>query len=293
MWLLPTVICCGVLTWASFLYVGIKAKRPSWLAAAAFYGVVFVLYFVLADTAPEAADGTTTTSSWQSTAASIFMLAVWIGGAVHALVINREWLALQATPQDPATTSWFSASSAINPWTLDDPWRSFVSQALTMQRDITTAAIRTPPGPMRDRLQAVAGRVDTSMTEVWQVAQGGQRLVEARARIDTAAIAQRLNQLPTAGPFRADPSLAEAARALQAQLDTATRIEREVSSTYNGLVLLNARFGEVAARVIELSARPHALADVAALDTAVASVVLELTAIRQALTEMDRYPTGR
>ena len=62
MWLLPTLACCGVLTWASFLYIGVKAKRPSWLAAAAFYGVAFILYFVLVGTSPKAADGSTSTS---------------------------------------------------------------------------------------------------------------------------------------------------------------------------------------------------------------------------------------
>ena len=128
------------------------------------------------------------------------------------------------------------------------------------------------------------------MTEVWQVAQGGQRLTEARARIDTAAIAQQLSRLQ---PLQANPSLAQAARAFQAQLDTATRIENEVSSTYNGLLLLNARLGEVAARVIELSARPHALNDATAVDADVASVVNELITIREALTELDEYRAGR
>ena len=142
---------------------------------------------------------------------------------------------------------------------------------------------------MRDRLEALANHVETGMTEVWQVAQGGQRLTEARARIDTAAIAQQLSQLQR---LQANPSLTKAAQAFKAQLDTATRIENEVTSTYNGLLLLNARLGEVAARVIELSARPQALNDATAVDADVASVVNELIAIRQALTELDQYPAG-
>ena len=285
MWMLPTLACCGLLTWTSFLYIGVKAKRPSWLAAAGFYGVVFILYVVLVQTAPEAADGSTSSSGWQ-TAGTICFLAVWIGGIVHALIINPQWLALQASPQDLANTSWSSASATIRPWTLDDPWRSFVSRAITLQRDIKTAANNTPPGPMRDRLQALADHVDTGMIEVWQVAQGGQRLTEARARIDTAAISQQLSQLPTA---EANPSLSRVAQAFQAQLDTATRIEEQVSTTHDALLLLNARLGEVAARVIELSAQPHALTDAAAVDTDVESVVNELIAIRQALAEMDGY----
>ncbi len=47
------------------------------------------------------------------------------------------------------------------------------------------------------------------------------------------------------------------------------------------------RLGEVAARVLELAVRPHALNDVAEVETVVESVVDELVSIRQALTELD------
>ncbi|HKY16543.1 MAG TPA: hypothetical protein VJM33_16570 [Microthrixaceae bacterium] len=287
MWMLPALACCGLLTWTSFLYIGVKAKRPSWLAAAAFYGVVFVLYAVLVGTAPEAADGSPNMSAWPRTAGTICFFVVWLGGIVHALIVNPQWLSFLASPQAPANTSSFSASAPITPGALDDPWRSFVSQALTLQREIATAVVNTPSGPMQDRLKVVTDHVDAGLTECRQLAQGGQRLSDARARIDTAAIARQLSELP---PLAANPSLTQAARALQAQLDTATRIETEISASHDGLLLLNARLGEVAARVIELSARPQALNDAAEVDTVVESVVDELVAIREALTEMDGYP---
>ncbi len=68
-----------------------------------------------------------------------------------------------------------------------------------------------------------------------------------------------------------------------------------MSSTYNGLLLLNARLGEIVARVNELSARSDDLKDAAAADSEVESVVNELIAIREALTEIDAYspPFGR
>jgi len=284
MWLVPTVVCCGVMTWASFLYIGVTAKRPAWLAAAAGYGVAFVAYFVLVGSAPKAAPGSPSTTSWQSTTGTICFLVVWIGGSVHALIINRQWLAFLASPQDQATTSWSAASAPIVAPTLNDPWQWFVSQALAWQREIVTAVANTPPGPMQDRLQVLAEHVDTGMTECWQLAQGGQRLTEARARINTPAITQQLSRLQAP---ETNPSLTQAAQAYQAQLDTGTRIDGEISSTYNGLLLLNARLGEVAARVIELSVRPHALKEVAAVESVVESVVSQLVGIRQALTEMD------
>ena len=38
MFLAPALCCCGFLTFAPFLYMGLKAKRRSWLIAAAVYG---------------------------------------------------------------------------------------------------------------------------------------------------------------------------------------------------------------------------------------------------------------
>ncbi len=288
-WMVPALVGCGFLTWTSFLYVGVKAKRASWLVAAAAYGAVLVLCFALIGTAPTEADGSTDTSSWQSTVGSACLLAAWIGGIVHALIANREWLSFQASPQGQAGASSSSASSTIVPGALDDPWRSFVAQALSTQREIATTVVTTPPGPMRDRLQVVTDHIDRGLVECWQLAQGGQRLTKAQARIDTVAIARQLSQLP---PAEGNPAIVQAAQALQAQLDTARRMDGDVASTSNGLLLLNARLGEVAARVLELSARPNALNDAAAVDADVESVVNDLVAIRHALTEMDGFPAS-
>jgi hypothetical protein len=292
MWLVPTVVCCGTLTWASFLYVGIKTKRRSWLIAAACYGVAFVLYLALQSTAPTAADGTTDTSGALYSAGNLVFAGVWIGGAIHALAINREWLAFQASPQAIAPSSASSANATTAPWALDEPWRSFVTQALTLQREIATTVVNTPPGAMRDRLGTVTEHVDSGLVECRQLAQVGQGLARARGRIDTAAIARQLTQLPTGEALAANASLAQAVHALQAQLDTAKRIEDQVTSTYNGLVLLNAQLGEVNTRVIELSVRPDSLTEVAAIDTAIESVVTELVTIREALEEVDGYLPG-
>lgn len=284
MWMLPVVTCCGVLTWTSFLYIGIRAKRPSWLAAAGFYGLAFVLYYILVSAAPTATDGSPDTSGWQYTAGASAFFVVWIGGIVHAAIVNRQWLSYLAAPQNPAPTSSFSPNVTTELETLDDPWRSCVSQTLILQRDVRTVAGMTAPGPMRDRLQGVADHVDRDVDECWQVARRGQRLTEARARIDARAIAQQIGRLDSS---EADPVLTAAAQSLRAQLETAARIDGEVSSTYNGLLLLNARLGEIVARVSELSARSGDLRDASAADSEVESVVNELIAIREALTEMD------
>jgi len=212
------------------------------------------------------------------------------------MVINRQWLDFLATqpepmsprpappapPVAPAPPPHAYAPAAAPP--LDEPWRTFVSHALASQREIVASVAKTPPGPMQERLQLLAGHVDTSIGECWKLAQDGQRLAQARLRIDTRPIAKDLRRLQALAP---SPSLTETTEALQAQLETATRLESQVTSTYDGLLLSNARLGEATALVIELSVRPHQLNDVAAVESTVESVVDELVAIRHGLTELD------
>ena len=45
--------CCGLLTWASFLYIGIRSRKRAWLDAAAGYGLATIVYVAIVSTAPE------------------------------------------------------------------------------------------------------------------------------------------------------------------------------------------------------------------------------------------------
>ncbi len=176
----------------------------------------------------------------------------------------------------------------INPFSLEDPWRTFVWQAKKSQRQFADAVKHTHDGPLRDRLNEIADRIDTGVSECWQVAQSGQALTEARGRIDLTSITTDLSQLPTGAPLQSNPALAETAKALQSQLDTAKRMDEIIANTRDRLRLLDARLGELVTRVIELSVRPQGLEDLAAVGADVDSVVNEMEALRQALDETDR-----
>lgn len=176
----------------------------------------------------------------------------------------------------------------INPFELDDPWRTFVWQAKKSQRQFADAATHTKDGPLRDRLHEIAERIETGVEECWRVAQSGNALTRARARIDISMITMQLSQLPTGAPLQANPTLATTAKSLQSQLDTAKRMDTIISTTQDRLRLLDARLGELVTQVIELSVRPQGLADLAAVGADVDSVVGEMAALRQALDESDR-----
>jgi hypothetical protein len=178
----------------------------------------------------------------------------------------------------------------INPFELDDPWRTFVWQARKAERDFADAVAHTKDGPLRDRLQEIRDRVTTGVQECWRVAQSGQQLSQARARIDIGSITRDLSALPTGAPLHANPALEETARALQAQLDTAKRMDEVIGSTRDRLRLLDARLGELVTRVLELSARPQNLDQLGAIGADVDAVVGEMESLRQALDETDAAP---
>ncbi len=180
------------------------------------------------------------------------------------------------------------SADGINPFELEDPWRTFVWQAKKSQRQFADAVKHIHDGPLRDRLREISDRIDTGVSECWQVAQGGNNLTQARARIDITGITTELSQLPTGQALQANPALADTAKALQSQLDTAKRMDEIISSTRDRLRLLDARLGELVTRVIELSVRPQGLEDLAAVGADVDSVVGEMEALRLALDETDR-----
>jgi DNA uptake protein ComE-like DNA-binding protein len=78
-WLLLVALGLGFTTWAAFLYIGIRARRRSWLAWAAVYGSLLMLWLVIDN------------SINNSTATGIGAVAAlipWIGGTAHAAAIK-------------------------------------------------------------------------------------------------------------------------------------------------------------------------------------------------------------
>lgn len=179
-------------------------------------------------------------------------------------------------------------ADGIDPFSLDDPWRSFVWQAKRAQRLFADEVKRAKDGPLKDRLREIEERIDTGVEECWQVAQGGHALTQARARVDLASVTTQLSQLPTGAQLEQNPALVATAQALQSQLDTARRMDEIIASTQDRLRLLDARLGELVTRVVELSVRPEGFDDLTAIGIDVDSVVGEMEALRLALAETDR-----
>jgi DNA uptake protein ComE-like DNA-binding protein len=92
-WLL-LAIPVGLTTWAAFLYIGVRARRPQWLAWAAVYAAMVTVWIVL-DTPAHPS------STAAGVAAGLGLLA-WIGGGTHACAVSGDAVRRIQARTDPA-----------------------------------------------------------------------------------------------------------------------------------------------------------------------------------------------
>ena len=225
--------------------------------------------------------------------AAAAVLAVVAGLPVAAGVVIGVvvWSAnlVRALPRAPR-------GERIDPFTLQDPWRRFVQDALQARTRFSEAVDRAPAGPLRDRLGEIAGRVHTGVDQCWLIAKRGQALVTARRGIDLPDVDRQLARIRSSET--PDPALSSVARSLEVQRATAQRLDGVIGTARSQLRLLDARLDEAVARTLELSAHAStASGDVVGLGTDVDNLVTEMESLRQALEETsaaaERGATGR
>jgi hypothetical protein len=228
-------------------------------------------------------------------------VGILLGGGVAAATIVAGVPLLAALPLGVAVWAGKVALSIprgrrgerIDPFTLKEPWRRYVQEALQARNRFDEAVGRTRPGPLRDHLADIAERMRTGVEESWLIAKRGQVLVDARRGIDLADVDRQLAEVADAqgaGPDATtpDPSLARVAQSLEAQRATAERLDRVIGQAHSELRMLDARLDEAVARTLELSAHSAADATVEGLGSDVDALVTEMESLRQALEETSR-----
>jgi hypothetical protein len=175
----------------------------------------------------------------------------------------------------------------IDPFAVDEPWRRYVQDARQAHARFREAVEGARPGPTQDRLRAIGDRVETGVREVWQIARRGHELVEARRRIDPAAVRHELDALQAAAdsPPGAGSALEQTTASLEAQLATVERLQRVIGDADVRLRLLTARLDEAAARTIELAVHASDVVTLRGLGDDVDAMVDEMEALRQAIEE--------
>lgn len=191
-----------------------------------------------------------------------------------------------------------SGRRAIDPFTLGEPWRFFVRDALQAQDRFREVVERVPPGPTRDRLMEIGERLDEGVEQVWATAQRGNTLRQARTRIDVPGLRRRLDDAraardaAAADPLATDDLAGRTVASLQGQLDSAGRLDQVTAQAEKRLTLLQAQLDESVTRAAELSASAGDTAALAGVGTDIEHLVEEMEALRLALDETGGLTLG-
>ena len=197
--------------------------------------------------------------------AGLDLVAALVGAAAYA-----GWVLLRMPRASRAP------EGEIDPRKLRDPWRQHVREALEAEQRFAAAVDATHEGPLRDRLDGMAGRVADAVSECWRIANRGQQLEVALGQL--APIEQLEVKLARA-------SNEGVAAALRSQIDSYRRIEQTAIDTRTRLQILEARLDETVARAIEVGLRAGDPVEIGVLDDDVDSLVVEMEALRRGLDE--------
>lgn len=211
------------------------------------------------------------------TAALLAVLVVLVAlGAASVLLMRRHG--------DPSRAGRLREARSIDPFTVNEPWRRFVQDALRARTNFADAVADAKGGPLNERLQEIGHALDDGVQKTWDTAKQGQTLRDARRRIDTNQIGRRLEA------FRAgdDAHAAKAIASLEAQLATAARLDAVSSDAESRLRLLQAQLDEAVARAAELSVRAGDIGELAGIEDDIAHVADQMEALRLALEEINR-----
>lgn len=181
------------------------------------------------------------------------------------------------------------ADTAIAPRSLDQPWRGAVEQVQNSRRDFEEATHAVVEGPLKDRLDGVADRLDRAVQEAWRIASAGNVLSRGRKQIDTTRIESELGH---ARSRPAGSTTAETIAAMESQLASAARLDATIRNTYDRLILLDARTDEAVARAVELSVSQVDDQAIGELDSDVGQIVGDLEALRLAIEETHGGPSA-
>lgn len=173
----------------------------------------------------------------------------------------------------------------IDPFAVGEPWRVFVREALQAQARFRAVVDDVTGGPFRSRLDEIGRQVDLVVEDCWSISRRAHELSRVRRQIDTRAIERRLAALDDVAD---QAGTAEDLRAsLQAQLDSARRVETAIDDARGRLEILDARLAESVTRAAELTTLDDQ-PGLTGLAVDVEGVVDEMEALRRALDEVDR-----
>jgi nitroreductase len=197
--------------------------------------------------------------------------AAGVGAAVYA-----GWVALRM-PRARAA----GQDQRIDLSRLRQPWRWYVREARDSQTRFRQAVANTSAGPLQERLAEIGARLDDGVAECWRIANRGQELEAALAKlVPVRVVEERIRALQAEPPSATSDDLI---RALRGQAESFRRIEATAVDARNRLQVLEVRLDEAVARAVELSLQADDPGQLHGLGADVDSLVAEMEALRHGL----------
>lgn len=202
--------------------------------------------------------------------AAVLGVVAWSGRMVAAAVSSRR--RSRALNPHPAV---------LDPWSVPEPWRQLLQQAMSAQTRFDQAVAGWPPGPTRDRLAELQPRLYQEVEQLGAMARQGAAAsagpggAGARSRPSQDALSQELRQLQAQRarlgdiPAERVTELARREEAVAAQLRALYAARRAVDEIHDTLRLAVARLDQTVTELVtaEPSGPPVGLAGMAsALD---------------------------
>ncbi|MEP1124374.1 MAG: hypothetical protein ABJH68_10840 [Ilumatobacter sp.] len=175
--------------------------------------------------------------------------------------------------------------SSLDPFTVGEPWRQFVQGATRSGTKLGQTIADAEPGPLRDRMTVIAGRLEDGLRETWGIARRGDQIDAAIARLEPTALRSKLATLETRSASGSTPDIESAIASVESQLESVRRLELESKKTADRLRLTQTRLDELVSRAAEVAI---GAGDTDAYEHDVDDLVIELEALRQAVDETNR-----
>lgn len=172
----------------------------------------------------------------------------------------------------------------IDPFTVGEPWRQLVQAAQRSGERLHDTVDAASDGPLKERLQAIAGRIDDGVDEAWRIARRGHELDGAIRQLDPTALRSKLATLQTQHEADPDADLEAAIASVESQIATTERLTQRSADTANTLRLAQTRLDELVSRSAEIAL---GAGDTERYEHDVDDLVIELEALRQAAQQVE------
>jgi hypothetical protein len=179
-WILVPVLSLGLLTWAAFLFVGIRARNRKWLIFAVMWLVILIGYYVGSDVVETLPAGAVRDGA--NEVLRFIPLLQWVAGSAHVVGTNRSWLRWKARTLEAGR--WRSRGTGVAPSPFGSPLQvasdASVDAALSGALGVTAPPIQAAPVPRLDLNEATAEQFKAALglDQAW-----GEWLVATRTRL--------------------------------------------------------------------------------------------------------------